>query len=62
MPEVTRREFLQWATTSASAALLAACTGPGSATPVRPSYFPPQHDPIARVDTQWPIKRVGAEG
>src|SRR5437764_3216990 len=58
MPEVTRREFLQWATTSASAALLAACTGPGSATPVRPSYFPPQHDPIARVDTQWPIKRV----
>jgi phospholipase C len=58
MPEYNRREFLRWAMASSSAALLAACTGNSSAPPVRPSYFPPEHDPIARLDTRWPIKRV----
>jgi phospholipase C len=61
MPEPSRRDFLHGAATLAGAALLASCTG-GSGTSARPSSlastYDPEHDPIAALDTRWPIKRV----
>src|SRR5919197_6530423 len=59
MPERSRRAFLSDAAKLASAALLAACTSNASRRPPAfRSYHHPGPDPIARLDTRWPIKRV----
>src|ERR687887_5133 len=59
MPERSRRVFLSDAAKLATAALLAACTGrPDARPPPFRTYHHPGPDPIARLDTRWPIKRV----
>jgi phospholipase C len=58
MPDRSRRDFLSNAAKLAAAALFAACTGaPRRSPPPFPTY-PQDPDPIAALDTRWPIKRV----
>lgn len=70
MPEPeSRRAFLRRAAFGAGGMLLAACTANGGGrVPItlRPAASPPPplpavdplNDPVARIDTRWPIKRV----
>ena len=59
MPERSRRAFLSDAAKLAAAALFAACsrTPPPKPAPFR-TYHHPGPDPVVRLDTRWPIKRV----
>jgi phospholipase C len=59
VPPRTRREFLTDTAKVAAAALLASCsTGVSTRERAFPTYRPSEFDPIARLDTRWPIKRV----
>jgi phospholipase C len=58
MPQQNRRDFLQGALALAGAALLSACIGNRKRPSFVRSYSPPDYDPIADLDTRWPIKRV----
>src|SRR5437870_3849632 len=58
MPDPTRRDFLRATVPAAGAASLASCTPRARPHSLARSYQPPGNDPIANIDTRWPIKRV----
>jgi phospholipase C len=57
---LSRREFIRRYLSALGAAALASCTSaPPTRDPSVPTYGPgTARDPIARIDTQWPIKRI----